>query len=80
MVYDHFHKNKLINFNNSLLEVMAYSISAKETKTTPIQAVTKIRDFMFKWEEQRLWQQFTPDQFWTAKLLRALDPRSPICY
>ena len=62
-------------------EVMAYSVSAKETKTTPMQAVTKIRDFMFKWEQQRLWQQFTPDHFWrTAKLLRVLDPRSPIRY
>jgi len=80
MVYDHFHKNKFINFNNSLLEVMAYSISAEETKTNPMQAVTKIRDYMFKWEQQRLWQQFTPDHFWTANLLRALDPKSPIRY
>ena len=80
MVYDHFHKNKFINFNNSLLEVMAYSISAEETKTNPMQAVTKIRDYMFKWEQQQLWQQFTPDHFWTANLLRALDPKSPIRY
>jgi hypothetical protein len=80
MVYDHFHKNKFINFNNSLLEVMAYSISAEETKTNPMQAVTKIRDYMFKWEQQRLWQQFTSDLFCTANLLRALDPKSPIRY
>lgn len=80
MVYDHFHKNKFINFNNSLLEVMAYSISAEETKTNPMQAVTKIRDYMFKWEQQKLWKQFTPDHFWTANLLRALDPKSPIRY
>ena len=80
MVYDHFHKHKFINFNNSLLEVMAYSINAEETKTNPMQAVTKIRDYMFKWEQQKLWQQFTPDHFWTANLLRALDPKSPIRY
>ena len=80
MVYDHFHKNKFINFNNSLLEVMAYSINAEETRTNPMQAVTKIRDYMFKWEQQKLWKQFTPDHFWTANLLRALDPKSPIRY
>jgi hypothetical protein len=45
-----------------------------------MQVVTKIRDYMFKWEQQKLRQQFTPDHFWTANLLRALDPKSPIRY
>ena len=78
IIHDRFHKRSFVTFNNYLLEAMNFSLSEADTINAPMKAVAKVQQWYFNWESHNLWEQMTPDSFWTAVLLRSLHPQAPI--
>jgi hypothetical protein len=53
---------------------MSFQISADDTKTNPMKAVSGVQDLISTcWDTHNLWAQMSPDHFWSAVLLRSLN-------
>jgi hypothetical protein len=76
IVYNTYHKPSFITFNNNLIKAIGFQISAEDSKTNPMKAVSGVQDLIFTWETHNLWAQMSPDHFWTAVLLRSLNTPS----
>ena len=52
---------------------MSFQISADDTKSNPMKAVSGVQDLISTWDTHNLWAQMSPDHFWSAVLLRSLN-------
>ena len=53
---------------------MSFQISADDDmKTNPMKAVSGVQDLISNWDTHNLWAQMSPDNFWSAVLLRSLN-------
>ena len=73
IIYNQYHKPSFITFNNNLIKAMSFQISAEDTKTNPMKAVSGVQDLISTWDTHNLWAQMSPDHFWSAVLLRSLN-------
>ena len=73
IIYNQYHKPSFITFNNNLIKAVSFQISAEDTKTNPMKAVSGVQDLISTWDTHNLWEQMSPDHFWSAVLLRSLN-------
>ena len=73
IIYNQYHKPSFITFNNNLIKAMSFQISADDTKSNPMKAVSGVQDLISTWDTHNLWAQMSPDHFWSAVLLRSLN-------
>jgi hypothetical protein len=78
LVHERFHKRSFVTFNNHLLDAMGFNLSEADTRQAHMKAVTAVQQMIFHWDSRNLWTQMSPDYFWTAVLLRSLQPNVPI--
>lgn len=78
ILYDRFHKPSFVYFNNALIDAMSFSLSAHDTKFDPMKGVQEVQGHLYQWQSRSLWDQMSPDLFWTAILLRGLHPSVPL--
>ena len=73
IIHNTYHKPSFITFNNNLIKAMSFQISAEDTKSNPMKAVSGVQDLISIWDTHNLWAQMSPDHFWSAVLLRSLN-------
>lgn len=78
ILYDRFRKPSFVYFNNALIDAMNFTLSAYDTKHDPMKAVQEVQRHLYQWQSRSLWEQMSPDLFWTAILLRGLHPGVPL--
>jgi hypothetical protein len=78
IMHDRFHKRSFVTFNNHLLDAMGFNLSEADTKSNPMKAVAAVQQMMYNWESRDLWNQMSPDYFFSAVLLRSLHPNAPL--
>ena len=78
IMHDRFHKRSFVTFNNHLLDAMGFNLSEADTKSNPMKAVAAVQQMMYNWESRDLWNQMSPDYFFSAVLLRSLHPGAPL--
>ena len=57
---------------------MGFNLSEADTKSNPMKAVAAVQQMMYNWESRDLWNQMSPDYFFSAVLLRSLHPGAPL--
>jgi hypothetical protein len=80
IIYNQYHKPSFISFNNNLIKAMSFQISANDTKSNPMKAVSGVQDLISTWDTHNLWAQMSPDHFWSAVQLRSLNSHALFRY
>ncbi len=73
IIHNTYHKPSFLTFNNNLIKAMSFQISAEDTKSNPMKAVSGVQDLNSVWDTHNLWAQMSQDHFWAAVLLRSLN-------
>ena len=77
-MHDRFYKRSFVTFNNHLLDAMGFNLSEADTKSNTMKAVAAVQQMMYNWEFRNLWNQMSPDHFFSAVLLRSLHLGAPL--
>jgi hypothetical protein len=67
VLYDLYKKPSFINFTKALIDAMAKTLS-----TDPNTAVNEVNELRQIWDSNEYFKQLTPDQLWTAILVKGL--------
>jgi hypothetical protein len=57
---------------------MGFILSEADTKSNPMKVVAAVQQMMYNWESRDLWNQMSPDYFFSAVLLRSLSSSSQL--
>ncbi len=67
IMHDRFHKRSFVTFNNHLLlDALGFNLSEADTKSNPIKVVAAVQQMMYNWESRDLWNQMSPDYYFSA--------------
>jgi hypothetical protein len=78
ILHDRYHKRSFVNFTTSLIHATSWTLSDEDTKLNPSKGVAQIEEIINTWESTNLWDQMTPDLFFTCLLLKGLSSLQPI--
>jgi hypothetical protein len=67
-----------VDFTTSLISATSWNLSDEDTRLHPSKGVTQIEEIINVWESTNLWDQMTPDLFFTCLLLKGLSHKQPI--
>lgn len=78
LLYEKFHKRNFIQFTQSLIDVLSWSLNDQDTRSNPMKGVNAVQAMVHDWQRRDLFKQLTPDMFFSAILLKGLAPGTSI--